>query len=309
MTKYISRVLVLMTAAIGAGCTMTDIDPPPLAGPSEMSLSLAITANPDVLSLDGSSQTLITIEARDTNGQPAPNVPLRVEILADGQTRRLRDDLRAHAGHRQQWPRDVYLHGALVYQRADSELQLSVTPTGTDASAHVRRRRYRPAGAARRHRRAPNRALYVRSGEPRRRLRTCASTDRHRLPGLARVITGYLWDFGDGTSGTGVTATHRYTRGGKLPGAADGDRQQRRTNQSAAQAMTVGSGAAPTATFVFSPTAPLSGQTVFFNGTPSTAGAGHRIVSYRWNWGDGKPRAVVRRCHTRLRCPGRTSSC
>jgi PKD repeat protein len=28
---------------------------------------------------------------------------------------------------------------------------------------------------------------------------------------------------------------------------------------------------------------------VFFNATQSTPGAGHRIVSYRWNWGDGKP--------------------
>ena len=86
MTKYITHVLVLVMAAVAAACTMTDTQPPPLAGPSEMSLSLAITANPDVLSLDGASQTLITVEARDQNGQPAPNVPLRVEILADGQS-------------------------------------------------------------------------------------------------------------------------------------------------------------------------------------------------------------------------------
>jgi hypothetical protein len=84
MTKYITCVLV--TAALAAGCTMSNTEAPPLAGPSEMSLSLAITANPDVLSLDGSSQTLVTVEARDTNAQPAANVPLRVEILADGQS-------------------------------------------------------------------------------------------------------------------------------------------------------------------------------------------------------------------------------
>ena len=84
MTKHITRALVLMMAAIAAGCTMSDSKAPPLAGPSEMSLSLAITANPDVLSLDGSSQTLVTVEARDENGQPKRDVPLRVEILADG---------------------------------------------------------------------------------------------------------------------------------------------------------------------------------------------------------------------------------
>ena len=85
MTNYIKYVLVLLTAASAAACTMTDTVAPPLAGPSEMSLSLALAANPDVLSLDGSSQTLVTIEARDTNGQLAPNIPLRVQILADGQ--------------------------------------------------------------------------------------------------------------------------------------------------------------------------------------------------------------------------------
>ena len=70
MTKYIRHVLVLVTAVLAAACTMTDTSAPPLAGPSEMSLSLAITANPDVLSLDGSSQTLITRRGARQNGQP-----------------------------------------------------------------------------------------------------------------------------------------------------------------------------------------------------------------------------------------------
>ncbi len=86
MTKYITHVLVLLAAALAGSCTLADSQPPPLAGPSEMSLSLAITANPDVLSLDGSSQTLVTVDARDSNGQPAANVPLRVEIIANGQS-------------------------------------------------------------------------------------------------------------------------------------------------------------------------------------------------------------------------------
>src|SRR6188472_1957152 len=85
MSRYMTHVLVL-AAALAGSCTLADSQPPPLAGPSEMSLSLAITANPDVLSLDGSSQTLVTVDARDTNGQPAANVPLRVEIITNGQS-------------------------------------------------------------------------------------------------------------------------------------------------------------------------------------------------------------------------------
>jgi PKD repeat protein len=289
MTKYISWVLVLMTSsAIGAGCTMKDAAPPPLAGPSEMSLSLAITANPDVLSLDGSSQTLITIEARDTNGQLAPNVPLRVQILADGQitdfgsisARTLVTGSNGRATFTYTAP--SFIGGAIP------RLQLSVTPTGTDASAHVDRvvtvQLVQPGtiGAG------PTAAFTFIPGAP------VAFTDVRfdgstSTAGIGAVITGYLWDFGDGDSGTGVAPTHQYDAAGNYPVRLTVTDNNGRTNQSAAQVVTVTDGTPPTAIFVFSPTAPIPGQAVFFNGTQSTASAGHRIVSYRWNWGDGRP--------------------
>ena len=78
-----------------------------------MSLSLAITANPDVLSLDGASQSQITIEARDANGQPAANVPLRVEIVPTA-VGRLRITVGANVGDGQQRARLVYVHRAAV---------------------------------------------------------------------------------------------------------------------------------------------------------------------------------------------------
>jgi PKD repeat protein len=43
----------------------------------------------------------------------------------------------------------------------------------------------------------------------------------------------------------------------------------------------------PTSKFVFSPISPLVGQTVFFDGSESTAGPGRKIVNYDWNFGDG----------------------
>src|SRR5688572_7174218 len=139
MTKYFRHMFVLMTAVLAVGCTMTDASAPPLAGPSEMSLALTLSANPDVLSLDGASQALITIEARDTNGQLAPNVPLRVEILANGEavdfgTLSARTVVTNANGR------------ATVTYTAPSccggtipTLQIGATPTGTDASAHLTR--------------------------------------------------------------------------------------------------------------------------------------------------------------------------
>ena len=46
MTTHLKHALVLALAACLAACTVTDTPAPPLAGPSEMSLSLAITREP-----------------------------------------------------------------------------------------------------------------------------------------------------------------------------------------------------------------------------------------------------------------------
>jgi PKD repeat protein len=286
MTKYFRHMFVLMTAVLAAACTMTDASAPPLAGPSEMSLSLTVTANPDVLSLDGASQALITIEARDANGQLAPNVPLRVEILADGQE----IDFGSLSA------RTVVTNAngrATVTYTAPSccggsipTLQIGVTPTGTDASMHVRRvvqvRLQQPGtiGAL------PTAAFTFAPTDP------AAFTDvrfdgSSSSAGLGAVITSYLWDFGDGTTGTGVTATHQYRSVGTFVAKLTVTSSNGLSNTSAGQTVEVSAGEPPTATFIYSPTSPTAGNPVFFNATQSTAGTGHRIVSYRWSWGDG----------------------
>jgi PKD repeat protein len=53
------------------------------------------------------------------------------------------------------------------------------------------------------------------------------------------------------------------------------------------QVITVGAGSLPTAAFTTSPSAPGLNETVFFSAVTSTPGAGHRITSYQWTFGDG----------------------
>jgi PKD repeat protein len=290
MTKSIARFFVLLTAAIAAGCTMTNNEPPPLAGPSEMSLSIAMTANPDVLSLDGSSQTLITVEARDTNGQPATNVPLRVEILADGQlvdfgTISARTLVTGSNG------RATFTYTAPPFMSGPiPNVQISVTPTGTDASAHIRRVvsvRLVPPGVIAG---APT-ARFVFLPENPAAFSDVRFDGSTSTAGLGGAIVSYSWDFGDGTSGTGITATHRYSAAGTYLARLTVTDTNGVSNQSAAQAVPVGSGAGPTADFLFNPSTVVVGQTIFFNGTTSTAGQGHTIARYDWNFGDGSRRS------------------
>jgi PKD repeat protein len=288
MTKYIAHMFVLATAITTAGCTLANVDPPPMSGPSELSLSLTITANPDILSLDGASQTLVTVEARDVNGQLVPNVPLRVEILADGQlvdfgtlsARTLVTGSNGRASFTYTAP--SFVSGPIP------NIQLSVTPTGSDASSHLRRLltvRLVPPGGINT---SPTARFTVIPASP------AAFTDVRfdgstSTGGLGAIITSWAWDFGDGTTGTGVTPTHQYDEVGTFLVRLRVTDSNGQTNETAPTPITVSGGEPPTAQFLFSPTAPTAGQTVFFNATQSTAGTGHRIVSYRWNWGDGTP--------------------
>jgi PKD repeat protein len=78
--RRIARLTVLLSAAalVGAGCTVNEVDAPPLMGPSELALSVTLTADPDIVPEDGASQSVIGIFARDENGQPKPNVQVVV---------------------------------------------------------------------------------------------------------------------------------------------------------------------------------------------------------------------------------------
>jgi len=275
-----------LTALSVASCTIEDTQPPALSGPSEMSLSLNLAANPDVLSMDGASQSQVSIEARDSNGQPASNVPLRVEILADGQS----VDFGSISA------RTVVTNGngraTFVYTAPASAggeiptLNLSVTPTGTDASAQLRRLveiRLVPPGVI-----AigptPRFTFLPTSPAAFTDVRFDGSTSS---AGIGATITSYVWDFGDGTSGTGIIATHSYSAGGTYLARLTVTDNNGLSNQSAAQPVTVGAGAVPNADYVFSPSLPTVGETVFFNATISTAGPGHRIVRYEWDFGSG----------------------
>jgi hypothetical protein len=72
---------VLGCVVLSAACTLESQKAPALTGPSELGLSLAITATPDLIAANGASQSVINVVARDVNGQPTANVELRVDMV------------------------------------------------------------------------------------------------------------------------------------------------------------------------------------------------------------------------------------
>jgi hypothetical protein len=77
----IFRLITVAGLALSVACSLTDQGAPALTGPSELGLSIALTATPDLLAANGASQSVIDIVARDVNGQPKPSVDLRIDAV------------------------------------------------------------------------------------------------------------------------------------------------------------------------------------------------------------------------------------
>jgi PKD repeat protein len=105
----------------------------------------------------------------------------------------------------------------------------------------------------------------------------------------------FNWDFGDGQTGTGMTTTHRYTRGGTFTVTLSVTSDSRATSTSS-RTINVSTTLPPTtANFNFSPTAPSVNQDVTFTATATAApgpgfpGGGGQVQGavYNWDFGDG----------------------
>ena len=101
-----------------------------------------------------------------------------------------------------------------------------------------------------------------------------------------RTLVSYEWDFGKGTTGSGVTVTKSYETPGTYTVTLKVTDDAGAIG-SASKTVTVGGTASlPTAVFTFSPAAPTVGSSVFFDGTASKP-ASAPITQYRFIWGDG----------------------
>ena len=288
--------LVPVMAMFAIGCTVSDTTPPPPSGPSELSLSLALSANPDVLSQDGGSQSVITVDARDSNGQPAPNTLLRLEIEGgDYGTLSARSVVTNGSG------RATFTYTAPPGSpggSSDEGVRILVTPSGSDASTAIARKihiKLIPTGTI--NTGAPNPVFTFLPQNPTAfqvvRFDATSSTASR-----GATIAQYVWEFGDGTGGTGATTTHAYSLPGSYAARLTVTDSNGVSATSTAQIVSVGDGTPPTAIFVSSPGEPIAGKSVFFNAGQSTAGPGRSIVSYRWNFGDGDTGSGVTRSHT-----------
>lgn len=285
------RLLAVAAATLVVGCSMEKQTPPSLTGPSELGLSIGVTATPDVITQDGQSQATIDVFARDANGQPMTDpVSFRAEIYAGGTpvdfgTLSTKVSSTGSDGH----ARLTYRAPAAPPPTADSDalVQILITPVGTNyAGVYPRDVQIRLARPG----------VIIPPGDGPQASFAFSPTAPHELDDVffdasgstsANGISSYAWNFGDGSSDSSSSASTRHSydlAGSYNVTLAVTDTLGRRSTTS--KTVTVTAAAGLKADFTFSPTTPKAGDVVFFNASPSTAAANHRIVEYRWDFGD-----------------------
>jgi PKD repeat protein len=298
--------LVAVAAAVAtAGCTVHDAASPSLSGPSQLALTLSLNAIPDSISQDGGSQSSIKITAIGPDGQPLSALPLRIDMSVNGQpgdfgTLSARTLVTNSSGVATVTYTAPPSPSNGVFGTCQSLPGTCVTIVATATSTNFVTAnpqsvqiRLVPPGVILPPAQAPVASFVFSPPQPAANspVQFDASAScggpltGSNCPGT-RSITSYAWNFGDGTTGSGQTASHSFAL------------QQTYTvtltvtndlgaSSSTPRVVSVGGGSLPTATFTISPAAPGVGETVFFNGLTSTPGQGHTISSYRWTFGDG----------------------
>ena len=310
--------LPLVAAVTAAGCTNKTEAPPP-TGPSELGLSVIVTASPDVLDLDGLSQSQITITTRGPDGSPVRDVPFVLDIKAED-TGAIVDIGRLSTKQPATGSdgRAVVTYTAPAAPASGNtddifKILISAIPVGNDyqnAVARTAQIRLRPRGVILATPGQPVASFTISPNDPGEdvdirfdgsaSIAECfaVSDNRCTQQGPGR-ITSYLWEFGHGRTASGVSAHTFYSTAGtytaKLTVTND-----RGLSHTTTQQITVTTVARPTASFTVSPTVVGVGERVNVDASASQAAAGgdRFIFGYAWTWGDGGSSEGVRASHT-----------
>jgi PKD repeat protein len=285
MTPFSRLASAVLVATAVSACTTKKVEPPAPSGPSELATSLTLSASPDVLTQDGQSTSQIVIFARDANAQPIRGLPVRADIMVGGVVTDF-GLLSAKSLSTGNDGRAVTVYTAP--RNVDSvdrqtHVTISVTPLTGDARSDFARQvdiRLVPPGVVGG---GPTTVpdFSISPANP-KQLETVLFNAADPL--LDGKLIAYVWDFGDGDSGSGRTASHAYREAGTYSVTLTVT-DATNASGSRSKSVQVGAGDLPVANFVFSPTEPGIGQEVVFNGSGSTATAPRSIVSYKWQFG------------------------
>jgi PKD repeat protein len=303
--------LPLLAAAIGAaGCTHK-ADTPPGTGPSVQGLSIELAASPDVLDLDGLSQSQITITARGPDSTPLGNIGLNLDLVAGGGggAQQIVDIGRlssktATTGSDGRATVTYTAPSTPIQGNSDSlpTITIMAVPASTDYSNMLPRSveiRLRPRGVILPVAGTPFPKIFTSPTDPGEdqdvrfdaslSIPSCVegtiTADGCVNSGTASIVS-YLWDFGNGRTGSGARTSSFFSTAGtytvKLTVTND-----RGFSNSTSQSISIKAVASATADFTASPQTVGVGERVNVDASASKPTGDRFLIEYNWTWGDG----------------------
>src|SRR6185503_9432423 len=213
---------VLLTVAALNGCTLNKQDAPDLSGPSGLSLSMLVTAAPDHLMQDGSSQAVVTATVRNAQGEPVNGLGITWFVSTSDGTQL--EPVTQFSVTNAQGQAQTRVTAPAPPTQVPSEplkLRISAQAQGNDASTSApgfERNRMTvevelvPPGGTPTANRNPVAAFSVSPAAVNVKqtvtFDASASTDEGSI---CDARCTYQWDFGDFTTDSGKVVSHRYT--------------------------------------------------------------------------------------------------
>jgi PKD repeat protein len=275
-------IAVAVAALLTSACSLDKQEEPALMGPSDLGLSIALTATPDQLPRDGSSSAVVTLIARDPSNRPIVGQRLLLSLGTGS-------------------PVGAALSQQEVTTNAQGTATFSVSAPSQGSTGNSIVIVATPVGNNADNTRA--RILSISVNPPNVGAPTAAFTFSPATPEIGQVVTfdastttdegvacntcTFIWNFGGDGTATGRVATHVFGAAGPYSVTLTAVDSVGTSSQPVSQTVTVTAATIPTITSVTSsPNPPLAKQAATFTAT-ATAAQNHRIVTYEFAWGDG----------------------
>lgn len=196
---------VLATAGSLAACTLDSQKAPGLIGPGGSAQQVSVSASPDRLPHDGSSQSIVTLTISNELGQPVPDKQVSLSASSGALSHSV---VVTNASGQAS-----FIVTAPALSTPASKVSVFVTPFGTDAdSALTRTVVIDLTGAV--NTTAPSASFVVATVTPTAGLSTAFDASATTDEGTSCGSCSYSWTFGDGGSGSGRLVTHTYAAAG-----------------------------------------------------------------------------------------------
>ena len=279
---HVRRLGLAIAAVAISACGLDKQTQPSLIGPADGGQSIQMTAVPDQLPRDGSSQAVVTVIARDPSNRPIVGQRL---ILSLGSNAPSGAVLSATEVTTNSQGTATFSVGAPTSGSMGNSILVIATPVGTNAdntNTRVMSISVNPSNAT-----APNAQFTWNPPSPDMGQTVTFDASSTTDEGAACTSCGFTWDFGDSTTGTGRVVTHVFGAGGTYTVTLIATDSVGTSSTPLRQNVTVSATTIPTSLSVTaSPITPIAKQAATFtaNATPA---ANHHIVSYQFSWGDG----------------------